>query len=219
VRQSGAKRTLTLRARFVGLGEAEGFTMAGSNGKTSIFNTLNPGDPILTGDGGDNFFIAPAGSSGINGLGGIDTVSFNFRLVDATVTYSGVTVIIDSATSHTELTGIQIYQFTDGTVNENDGNPLVDDLYYYAHNHDLWIANVDADAHFTQFGWHQSLNPSAFFDTHLYLGANPDVAAAGVDPLDHFHTVGWKEERLPSVYFDTFQYLQNNPDVAAATSV
>ena len=106
--------------------------------------------------------------------------------------------------------------FTDGTVNENDGNPLVDDLYYYSRYHQIWTANGDADADYAQFGWQQGRNPSAFFDTTLYLVANSDVAAAGVNPLEHFHLFGWKEGRLPSVSFDTFQYLQNNPDVAAA---
>jgi hypothetical protein len=178
--------------------------------------SLIPGDPIQNGGPGDDTFTAPSGSSGVNGFGGTDTVNFNFRLVDATINYSGPTVIIDTTTSHTEFTGIQRYVFTDGTVAENDGNPLVDDLYYYSRYHQIWTANGDADADYAQFGWQQGRNPSAFFDTTLYLVANSDVAAAGVNPLEHFHQFGWKEGRLPSVSFDTFQYLQNNPDVAAA---
>ena len=71
-------------------------------------------------------------------------MNFNFRLVDATIRYSGATVIIDTATSHTELTGVQRYVFTDGTVDNNDGNALVDDLYYYSRNHDVWSTNGDA---------------------------------------------------------------------------
>jgi hypothetical protein len=178
--------------------------------------SLNPGDPILTGGPGPDVFDAPVGNAGINAFSGIDTVNFNFRLVDATVSYDGGTVIIDTATSHTELTGAERYVFTDGMVEENDGNPLVDDLYYYSHYHDVWTSGADADAHFAQFGWHEDRNPSAFFDTVLYLVANSDVAAAGVNPLLHFHQFGWKEGRLPSLRFDIFQYLQNDPDVAAA---
>ena len=49
--------------------------------------SLIPGDPTQNGGPGDDVFNAPAGSSGINGFGGIDTVAFNFRLVDATVNY------------------------------------------------------------------------------------------------------------------------------------
>src|SRR5215212_367895 len=98
--------------------------MAGNN-KNS---TLNPGDPVLMGTSGDDSFTALPGSSGIVGSHGNDTVAFNFRLVDANVSYSGNLVIIDTATSHTELSGIEVYNFTDGAVNENDGNRLVADL-------------------------------------------------------------------------------------------
>src|SRR6188474_437889 len=171
--------------------------MAGFGGNNN--HVLNPGDPVQNGGPGDDIFVAPDGSSGINGFAGVDTVNFNFRLVDAVVSYSGPTVIIDTATSHTELTGIQRYVFTDGTVDEADGNPLVDDLYYYSRYHDVWTSHLDADANFAQFGWQQGRNPSAFFNTTLYLVANFDVAAAGVNPLEQFHLTGWKEGRLPSV--------------------
>src|SRR5215213_8837913 len=141
--------------------------MAGTGKKNN--STLNPGDPILVGTSGDDNFVALSGNSGINAFQGNDTVSFNFRLVDATVSYSGNTVIIDSATSHTELTGVETYQFTDGTVSEDDGNPLVADLFYYSHNHDVWDAHVDADVHFALYGWHEYRDPNAFFDTSFYL--------------------------------------------------
>ena len=78
---------------------------------------------------------------------------------------SGNQVIIDSASSHTVLTGFEVFAFTDGTVNNDDGNPLVDDLFYYSHNHDVWNAQVDADAHYHAFGWHEGRDPSAFFST------------------------------------------------------
>ena len=58
--------------------------------------------------------------------------TFDFALVDATVSYSGNTVIIDGPSSHTVLTGVTTYIFTDGTVNEADGDPLVADLFYYS---------------------------------------------------------------------------------------
>ena len=45
----------------------------------------------------------------------------------------------------------------------------------------------------------------------IYLGANPDVKAAGVDPLTHFHLSGWQEGRVPSLNFDPGQYLAANP--------
>ena len=51
-----------------------------------------------------------------------DTITFDFRLVDATITWRGNAVIIDGPSSHTVLTGFQKYVFTDGTVDNNDGN-------------------------------------------------------------------------------------------------
>jgi len=177
---------------------------------------LNPGDPRLNGASGPDSFIAPSGNSGINGFGGIDTVTFSFNLVDATVSYHDNVVWIDTATSHTELTGIQTYIFNDGTVSEADGNPLVADLYYYSTYHDIWTAHADADLHYATSGWHEHRNPSAFFDTDLYLSINQDVLASGVNPLVHFDTVGWTQGRQPSANFDVQKYLVTYPDVAAA---
>jgi hypothetical protein len=170
----------------------------------------------LTGVSGDGF-INPAASAATGKIVNDDRIAtFDFRLVDATVTYQGDIVIIDSVASHTELSGIDRYVFTDGTVDENDGNALVDDLFYYSRNHDVWNAHVDADAHYNTFGFHEGRDPSAFFSQLIYLSANPDVRAAGVNPLTHFHQIGWIEGREPSLTFDPQRYLQANPDVAAA---
>ena len=148
--------------------------------------------------------------------GGVDTVTFDFKLTDATVTYSGNEVIVDGPSSHTVLTGFEKFVFTDGTVDNNDGDPLVDDLFYYSQNHDVWNAHADADAHYHSTGWHEGRDPDAFFSTAIYLSANPDVKAAGSDPLVHFDHFGWQEGRIPSLNFDPKQYLAANPDVAAA---
>jgi hypothetical protein len=171
---------------------------------------------IQGGTPADDTFAAPLDVSRINALGGHDTVTFGFRLVDATVTYEDDKVIIDGPSSHTVLTGVEKFVFTDGTVDNSDGNPLVDDLFYYARNHDVWNARVDADAHYALFGAHEGRDPNAWFDARGYLAAYADVRAAGVDPLEHYLTFGWKEGRDPSVSFDTSAYLAANPDVAAA---
>jgi hypothetical protein len=165
---------------------------------------------------GNDTFTAVTGNSQYDGLGGIDTINFNFRFTEATVTYSGNQVIIDGPTSHTVLTGFEIYAFTDGTVNNNDSNPRVDDLFYYSRYHDVWNAHVDADTHYQASGWHEGRDPNAWFDAAGYLAHYQDVAAAGVNPLDHYHQFGWREGRDPSVSFDTAAYLAQNPDVAAA---
>jgi predicted extracellular nuclease len=197
------------------------------NGNTGTGGTLtdtdevkivvaNPAQAPQQGTPGDDSFAIPDGISNFNALGGIDTATFGFKLVDATVSYVGNAVIIDGPASHTVLTGFEKYVFTDGTVNNDDGNPLVDDLFYYSRNHDVWNAHASADDHYNGFGWHEGRDPDAFFSILIYQSANPDVNAAGVNPLTHFHQFGWLEGRIPSLTFDPRQYLDANPDVAAA---
>src|SRR5215470_13284262 len=142
------------------------------------------------GTSGADSFIAADGDNSYDGLGGTDTITFNFKLTDATVSYVGNKVIVDSAKSHTVLTGFQIYRFTDGTVDETLGIGLVSALYYYSQYHDVWATHESAETHYLTTGWKEGRNPSAFFDTNYYLSQNPDVAKSGVDPLLHFDTVG-----------------------------
>ena len=165
---------------------------------------------------GNDTFTAVTGNSQFDGGLGVDTITFDFKLTDAVVTFSDNKVIIDGPTSHTVLIGFEVFNFTDGTVHNDDGDPLVDDLFYYSRYHDVWNAHVDADAHYNATGWHLGRDPSCFFSTSTYLSANPDVKTAGINPLDHFDTIGWKEGRVPSIHFDPAQYLAANPDVAAA---
>jgi hypothetical protein len=172
--------------------------------------------PTPTGTPGDDAFTAPTGSSQYHAGLGNDTVTFNFRLVDATFTWVGNHVIVDTASSHSIISGFERFIFTDGTVENNDGNWLVDDLFYYSQNHDVWLAGVDADFHYGTMGWEEGRDPSNFFDTSIYLSANPDVAANGGNPLTHYDAIGWKEGRSPSLEFGTWQYLDANPDVRAA---
>jgi hypothetical protein len=171
--------------------------------------------PALGTSGNDTFTVV-TGNTQYDGLGGTDTVIFDFKLVDATVTYAGNHIIIDGPSSHTVLSGIEVFRFTDGTVNDADGDRLVDDLYYYAHNHDVWTAGADADAHYHSIGWKEGRDPDAFFSTSTYLSENPSVKAAGVDPLVQFDQGGWKTGIDPSIAFDSAAYLAANPDVKAA---
>jgi hypothetical protein len=194
------------------------------NGNTGIGGPQTATDQVtihlnthLTGTPADDSFAALPGNERIDALGGNDTISFGFKLLDAKVNFVGNEVIVDGPTgSHTVLTGFEIYKFADGTVNNNDGDPLVDDLYYYSQNHDVWGAGADADAHYHTFGWHEGRDPDAFFATSTYLSLYPDVKAAGVDPLIHFDQFGWKDGRAPSIAFNDAAYLAANPDVAAA---
>ena len=157
----------------------------------------------------------PARSAIDAGLGD-DAITFDFRLVEATITWSGNHVTIDGPSSHTVLSGFERYAFTDGIVDNSDGNPLVDDLFYFSRNHDVWNAQADPDQHYESLGWHEGRDPNAFFSTSIYLSANSDVRAANVNPLTHFDQMGWQEGRIPSLAFDPNQYLATYPDVAAA---
>ena len=177
--------------------------------------TINVGTR-LGGTAGDDTFESLPGGARIDALGGNDTITFNFRLIDATVRYDDNKLIIDGPSSHMVLTGVEKFVFTDGAVDNSNGSPLVDDLFYYARNHDVWNAHVDAEQHYNQFGWQEGRNPNAFFATSSYLSNYADVAAAGVNPLTHYETFGWQEGRVPSHAFDPAQYLAAYPDVAAA---
>jgi hypothetical protein len=114
---------------------------------------------LLAGAPDDDGFAALPGNERIDAGGGIDTVTFGFKLTDATVRYAGKAVIIDGPTgSHTVLTGFEKFVFTDGTVDNADGSPLIDDPRYYARNHDVWNAHVDADQHYNTL--HNALSRS-----------------------------------------------------------
>ena len=180
--------------------------------------SLSADDFVLSSAFADDNFTAVGGNEQFDGFGGNDSVTFNFRLVDASVSYSGNLTIVETASSRTVLTGIEVFRFTDGTVNNNDGDVLVNDLFYYSKYHDIWNAHADADGHFHSVGWREGRDPDAFFSTALYLSANPDVRASGADPLVHFDQGGWKEGRVPSLNFDPAAYRAANPDVAQAGS-
>jgi hypothetical protein len=174
---------------------------------------LNTTQLLVGTPGADSF--TPSTNQVIHALGGTDTITFSFRLVDATFTYQDDVIIIDGPSLHTVISGFEKFVFTDGTVDNRDGSPLIDDLFYYSRNHDVWAAHVDADTHFNTFGWKEGRDPNALFDTNGYLNVYADVRAAGVNPLTHYDQFGFKEGRDPSKQLDTAQYLSHNGDVAA----
>ncbi|MFD2224385.1 right-handed parallel beta-helix repeat-containing protein, partial [Microvirga arabica] len=110
-----------------------------------------------------------------------DKQAFDFKLTEATFSFSGSEVVINGPSGqHFVLSGFKHFQFSDGTVSEDDGNASVSDLFYYAQNVDVWHAGIDADAHYATFGWQEGRNPNAFFNTNAYLSANQDVDAANI---------------------------------------
>ena len=144
-----------------------------------------------------------------------ETLSFAFASASVSADAHGIHLKGPDGVVH-DVTAVQKLVFADGTIDRADANPLVDDLFYFAHNRDVWAAHADADQHYAQFGRAEGRAPNAFFSPADYLAHNPDVAAAGVDPLQHYDSFGWKEGRDPGSAFSTRGYLAANPDVAAA---
>jgi uncharacterized repeat protein (TIGR03803 family) len=147
-----------------------------------------------------------------------DTETFNFNLVNANVTYGsdGEAYLTGPDGVTHNVTGVGHLIFNDGRIDEADGSPLVDDLYYDSQYHDVYAAGIDPDAHYAANGWHEGRNPDRYFNTNYYLSQNGDVAAAGINPLTHYDQYGWREGRNSSANFDTTDYELAYPDVAAA---
>jgi hypothetical protein len=167
-------------------------------------------------DGADHPGLASQALGAIVDVGSRDGVTFAFAFDASQVRIEqGRSFVIDPNGLSHDVTGIDQITFTDGTIVEKDGSPLVDDLFYYGSNKDVWRDGMDADTHYARFGWQEGRDPNAVFDTHAYLDAYQDVAAANMDPLAHYHTFGWKEGRDPSASFHTNAYEAANPDVRA----
>jgi VCBS repeat-containing protein len=163
------------------------------------------------------------------------TETFNYNFVNATVSYGsdGQAYLSGPDGVVHNVTGVGLLIFNDGRISEGDynqqvtggpppgkpgpaGSALVDDLYYDSQYHDVYLAGVDPELHYAQFGWHEGRNPDPYFNTNYYLRQNPDVAAAHTNPLSHYETFGWSEGRNPSPNFSTTDYELSYPDVAAS---
>ncbi|MCJ2083791.1 5'-nucleotidase C-terminal domain-containing protein [Methylobacterium sp. J-090] len=201
VLQRGVAKTGTAEADIL-RGTPFGDRLDGGAGDDTIYNSA--GDDILIGGAGPGGAIQN------------DTLIFATALASAQVTRSGGFTIVTGPEGRDAISGFERIQFSDTTVVLNDGNRLVDDLFYLARNKDVLAAGQDADAHFAAYGAGEGRDPNAFFSNRGYLAANSDVAKAGQNPLTHYDTYGWKEGRDPGAGFDTQFYLARNPDVKAA---
>ena len=189
-------------------------TVNGTSGNDSFTGTAQA-DYYNAGAGNDT--VAPgAGNDIVNGGPGDDTVVLDYKLTDAKISFGNNGMALTGPDGRDVLLNFEHYKFTDGTVDTLDNNLLVDDLFYFIANPDIWAAKVDPDVHFAATGWKEGRNPNAFFDTKGYLAAYADVKNANVNPLEHFHMFGWKEGRDPSGAFDTDKYLAAYADVATA---
>lgn len=184
-------------------------------GGPSTTPTAEAGSSNITlGEAGGDALVAAIVTSGAAPAA---DATFAFGFLGSSLAYVGRNVVLTGpdGIAH-DVTGIGHLHFIDGTIDRADGAPLVDDLFYFARNPDVYAAHVDPDTHYAAFGWREGRDPNPLFSTSGYLAANPDVAAAGVDPLQHYDRYGWHEGRETGQAFSGKSYLALNPDVAAA---
>ncbi|CAO4137061.1 ExeM/NucH family extracellular endonuclease [Methylorubrum extorquens] len=193
---------------------ARGVSRTGADGHDVLQGT--PFADRLFGGAGDDIIVNSAGNDFLSGGRGNDTLVFNTSFASVTVTEAGSLTAITGPDGRDLVSGFERYLFSDATIVVNDGQPLVDDLFYLSRNKDVFQAGQDADAHYAQYGAREGRDPNAFFSTKGYLAANPEVRASGANPLDQYEQAGWKEGRDPGVRFDNEFYLAANPDVKAA---
>jgi hypothetical protein len=199
---------------------------------------------VLAGDGSNE--TIQSGSDGlhelIDGKGGDDTIVYAHNFADYHLMPFAAKIYVTGTNTNDTLMNIEHLQFADKTVdadaifNPPPGGPTqspvpmpgptvsLDAAGYRAVYADAAASSLGAQDHYHQIGWHEGHDPSAGFDTTLYLIHNPDVAAAGVDPFEHYLTHGAAEGRQAYQAvgqtivggFDAEYYLWHNPDVAAA---
>lgn len=161
------------------------------------------GNRLFGGSGDDTLsisyanFFRPDDTVLADGGTGTDRLALNFRISDVALRVVGVTTWLDARvqTNYSGSPGpvsvqfhaIERFSFTDREVALDDGSPLIDDLFYLLGNRDVAReTTVDADDHYSVWGWREGRDPNAWFDTSAYLAANPDVARASINPLDHY---------------------------------
>ncbi|WP_132257231.1 calcium-binding protein, partial [Methylobacterium segetis] len=167
-----------------------------TGGTANDFLVGGAGSDTLSGGAGNDSFIGGAGNDVISGGAGTDRAIFSFALNAASIGVTADGAITITGTEGTDtFRGIEQFQFSDRTIDVNDGSPLVDDLFYLIRNPDVAAAGLDPEAHYAAYGAREGRDPNAFFSTDGYLAANPDVARAGINPLDHYAQFGWREGR------------------------
>ncbi|TCT07489.1 S8 family peptidase [Aquabacter spiritensis] len=173
------------------------------------------GNDSLTGDAYATTFFSGRGINTVDGGAGTDTLWVLKGVSDYVQAGYGDKTVLFSGASQDTLAGIETLKFADGSLTLGT-DPLVNEVFYAAHNADVFAAGVDIDTHYATYGWMEGRDPNAWFSTTAYLANHADVAAAGINPLDHYNQTGWLAGYDPSAQFDTSLYLHFNADVAAA---
>ncbi|MDO9708337.1 calcium-binding protein [Paracraurococcus lichenis] len=206
---------------------------------------LGGNDTLLGGDGNDVYYVSGAfGRDTIRDTSGRDTVVVGADWTDAffsatrpnfsndlvVQTANGQNALIFDnyfanaqkvETIYFQATGAA-WDLSSGAVVQRPG--LFDYSGYYSAYLEIKQAGLDGYNHYLTYGFREGRDPSAAFDTTLYLLQNPDVAKAGLNPLQHYLFYGQAEGRAahPAVGFSIAQgfdaeyYLLSNPAVGQA---
>lgn len=207
--------------------------LSGNSGNDTITSLGN--GAALEGGLGDDTLTASKYANILSGGDGYDIAKLNFKLVDilnyqyfpSTTAYTSIGeninkniypaqqwLSVDNNIIH--VSGVERFEFSDGTLDLNNGSALYEKIYYARNNHDVWNSGQTAEQHYNSYGWQEGRNPNEKFSTAGYLATNSDVEAAGINPLTHYDQYGWKEGRDPAANFDNEIYLARSPDVKAA---
>jgi len=89
------------------------------------------------------------------------------------------------------LTGFEVFNFTDGTVNNNDGQSAGRRSVLLRALSRTLNAHGDADAT-TSCSLGRGAHPNAFFDTKAYIAAKPERDRLRMNPLDYYDLFGWQ---------------------------
>lgn len=189
-------------------------TIVGNGGNNRLEG--GAGNDTLLGGAGNDVLVGGTGSNFLYGDAGDDTAVFEFSIHQASMNYAEAAMQLSGPQGQDALSFVERLHFSDGQVLQEDGVSVVDDMFYFTRNGDVFDARVDAEQHYDELGWREARDPNAFFDTSAYLSAYGDVADAGVNPLEHYMQWGWREGRDPSINFDSAGYLALNGDVNAA---
>lgn len=211
----GDDRYSALDGDDVVFGNAGNDKLIGNDGADVLLG--GQGDDVLLGGPGNDTLVGEEGDDVLDGGPGLDRAQFSFPLAAAAVSVSASGETIVAGPGGTDaVRGVEQFQFSDRAIDNADGSPLVDDLFYLATYQDVAASGLDPDAHYAAFGFREGRDPNASFSAAGYLAANPDVRTAGVNPLTHYDQVGFREGRDPGASFDTELYLAGNPDYRAA---
>lgn len=99
----------------------------------------------ITGSSGADTFFAQSGDDSLNGVGGEDRIVFSYAFANAGIGFADRAAVVNGATGRERIANVELFQFTDGVIRQNDSTALigdqralVDDLFYYGARKDVF---------------------------------------------------------------------------------